>query len=329
MPIPDFLIVGAPKCGTTALHRFLLEHPALYLGKKEYHHFGRDLRPPDYTGERWDRAAYEALFAGARPDQQCGESSVWYLSSHTAAREIYARNPATRIIIMLRNPVDAMYSLYNMFLWLRDLTPNGVIDQATGRLLSFEEALDTQESRKAQLERDGDPLASTGRRTLRLFHTDVATFSPQVARYLDVFPRAQVHIVLHDDFVADPEGTYRGVLRFLGVSEDFVPAFRQVNAARAIKSVTLHRLMNDHGALPALRRVMRRVVPQALRKRAFRLLDRANVETRPQPPMREDTRRRLEAHFRDDVARLSNGLGRDLATLWYATADHRAAVPAS
>src|SRR5690606_20377066 len=219
--------------------------------------------------------------------QRCGESSVWYLRSRTAAAEIRARNPEARVLIMLRNPVDAMYSLYNMFIWVRDLTPNGVIDRDTGRVLSFEEALDTQEAREAQLAREGDPEAVAGRRVLRLFHTDVAMFSAQVARYLDAFPREQVHVVVHDDFVADPDGTYREVLRFLGVDEAFKPAFRKVNASRDFKSVTLHRLMHDHGALRSLRRVMRAVVPRPLRKRAFDLIKGANVQTRPQEPMRE------------------------------------------
>ena len=325
MPIPDFLIVGAPKCGTTALHNFLAEHPALFLAKKELHHFGRDLRPADYAPadpatNRLDRSIYEARFDRAAEGQRRGEASVWYLSSHTAPREIYERNPAARIIIMLRNPVDQMYSLYNMFLWLRDLTPNGVIEQGTGRVLSFEEALQTQEARKAELARDGDPDASAGRRTLRLFHTDVAMFSAQVARYLDVFPREQVHVILHDDFRADPDGTYRAVLRFLGVDEVFTPIFRQVNGSRDFKSVTLHRLMNDRRAMPALRRVMRLAVPRALRKKAFGLLTRANVQTRPQEPMREDTRQWLGAHFREDVERLGRLLDRDLDALWYPAA---------
>src|SRR5690606_15707653 len=136
--------------------QFLREHPTLYLARKEYHHFGRDLRPADYTGDHWDRAAYEALFADAAAGQRCGEASVWYLYSRTAAQEIRARNPEARVLILLRNPVNMMYSLYNMFIWVRDLTPNGVIERGTGRVLPFEEALDTQEARKAQLAREGD-----------------------------------------------------------------------------------------------------------------------------------------------------------------------------
>src|SRR5690606_17457303 len=100
MSLPHFLIVGAPKCGTTALHNFLKQHPDLHVPRKEYHHFGRDLRPPDYEGDRWDRARYEALFDGAEAGQRCGESSVWYLRSRTAAAEIRARNPEARVLIM-------------------------------------------------------------------------------------------------------------------------------------------------------------------------------------------------------------------------------------
>ena len=324
MPLPDFLIVGAPKCGTTALHTFLKEHPDLYLARKEFHHFGTDLRPEGYAGKHHDAAHYEGLFDGAAPGQRRGESSVWYLSSQMAAEEIHARNPEARIVILLRNPVDMMYSLYNMFIWVRDLTPNGVIDRETGRVLSFEEALDTQEERKAQLAREGDALAEAGRRVLRLFHTDAAMFSEQVARYLDVFPRDQVHVVVHDDFVADADGTYRGVLRFLGVAEDFQPTFRRVNASRSFKSVWLHRLMNNHDALPLLRKALRAAVPRALRKKVFGLLGRANVQTRPQEPMREATRRRLEAHFRDDVEALGALLDRDLAALWLSSASQAA-----
>jgi hypothetical protein len=216
-----------------------------------------------------------------------------------------------------------------MFVWVRDLTPNGVIDAETGRLLSFEEALDSQEARKAQLARDGDPRAVAGERTLRLFHTDVATFTPQVARYLRVFPREQVHVVLHDDLVADPDATYRGVLRFLGVEEDFTPAFRKVNSARDIKNVTLHRVLNDRRALPALRRVLRRAMPEGVRNWVFRKLQHANVETRPQPPMAEATRRRLDAHFRDDVVQLSGLLGRGLVARWYPAESAARAQPLS
>ena len=318
MPRPDFLIVGAPKCGTTALHDFLDQHPHLHLPKKEFHHFGKDLRPADYVGDHWDREVYEALFDEAEDGQLCGESSVWYLFSKTAAQEIHARNPEAKIILMLRNPADMMYSLYNMSVWVRDLTPNGVIERGTDRVLAFEEALDTEDARKAQLEAEGDEEAVQGRRILRLFHTDAAMYSAQVARYLDVFPRDQVHVVFHGDLKRDPEGTYQAVLRFLGVAEDFTPEVRQVNASRDIKNVKLHRLMNDHGSLPALRRTMRALVPRGLRKTLFRFLRDRNVETKAQEPMQPATRQRLLDHFRADVERLSDLLGEDVVARWYA-----------
>ena len=323
MPKPDFLIVGAPKCGTTALHDFLAQHPQLHLPKKEFHHFGHDLRPANYAGDHWDRDVYEALFDGVQPGQLCGESSVWYLYSTQAAREIHERNPEAKVIIMLRSPADMMYSLYNMFIWVRDWTPNGVIERGTDRVMSFEEGLDTQEARKQQLGADGDPEAVQGRRVLRLFHTDAAMYSAQVQRYLDTFPREQIHVVFHDDLVRDPNGTYRAALRFLRVHEDFSPEFRKVNASRDIKNVKLHRLMNDHGSLPWLRKTMRALMPRGLRKGMFRFLKERNVETKPQEPMHPETRERLMMHFREDVERLSDLLGEDVIERWY----HAAPVP--
>ncbi|MFQ5570582.1 MAG: sulfotransferase, partial [Rhodothermales bacterium] len=119
---PDFFIVGAPKCGTTAMFRYLQEHPEIYLPKKEFHHFGSDLRPPNYQGRNRDRAVYLSLFAGVTTEKRIGEASVWYLYSKKAAREIKAFAPEADVIIMLRNPVEMMYSLYSLFLWVRDLT---------------------------------------------------------------------------------------------------------------------------------------------------------------------------------------------------------------
>ena len=98
----DFLIVGAPKCGTTAIHSYLSRHPQVFLPThKEPHFFGSDLDFQDQ--QRPNREEYSALFAGASPDQRIGEGSVFYLASHLAAREIREHSPNARIIVILRN----------------------------------------------------------------------------------------------------------------------------------------------------------------------------------------------------------------------------------
>lgn len=316
MPSPDFFIVGAPKCGTTALFTYLQEHPQLHLPKKEFHHFGRDLRPAAYVGRKWDRSAYLALFDGAEAGQRVGEASVWYLYSQDAAREIKAFAPEADIIIMLRNPVEMMYSLYGLFCWVRDLTPNGVIDAETKRVLSFDEALGNQDDRKAAFLSTADREALAGKRVLRLFHTDAACYAAQVQRYLDVFAPEHLHVIVYDDFKADTAAAYRDTLRFLGVDPAYEAEFRVVNSHRHIRNMRLHRLLNTHNSMGWVRKVGRVVVPTGLRKRVFRTLHRTNVQPQTRPPMNPETRRWLQDLFRPDVERLSTLVGRDLTALW-------------
>ena len=309
---PDFFIVGAPKCGTTAMHAYLAAHPDIFMAKKERHFFGRDLRPVGYDGPHADPAWYLSFFEDWNGEKRTGEVSVWYLYSKTAASEIKAFSPDADIVIMLRNPIDMMYSLYNMFVWVKDLTPGGVIDAETKRALFFEEALESQERRKIEFERqftnpdpERDPEIE-----MRLFHTD------QVKRYLDVFGRERVHFILYDDFKAAPRKAYRDLLRFLDVAPDFEPDFEVVNSNRKIKNAKLHYLLRTHDSMGLLRSVGRALVPVSFRKKVHRTLMQYNVKHQPREPMHPDTRAFLQEHFREDVARLSQLIDRDLVALW-------------
>ncbi|MEL6444356.1 MAG: sulfotransferase domain-containing protein [Bacteroidota bacterium] len=331
MPIPEFVIVGAPKCGTTALFEYLGEHPELHLPFKEPHHFGSDLRPEFYRGGRRDLNWYYDKLKGAAPGQLTGEASVWYLYSKKAAEEIYAHNPDAKIIIMLREPASMMYSLYNMFMWVRDLVPNGVLYETNVgavKPLTFEEALANQDERKAEFESMRDLDAERGVRARRIFHTEVAKYTEQVQRYLDVFPRDQVKIVLLDDIKADVAKVYRESLEFIGVKDTaFKASFEVVNSSREIKSYTLHRLMLKHDSLPALRTVIKALTPQGLRRKVFHKVLRRNVTHKKQPLMQAETRAWLKAHFRDEVEHLAGVIDRDLVKLWYKDAPRPATPP--
>jgi hypothetical protein len=106
---PDFFIVGAPKSGTTAMYFYLKQHPEIFMPeRKELHFFGSDFFAPHFVR---DLKEYLKFFEGADNKKRIGEASVWYLYSKRAAFEIKEFNPDADIIIMLRNPVDMMYSL--------------------------------------------------------------------------------------------------------------------------------------------------------------------------------------------------------------------------
>lgn len=120
MTLPDFLLIGAPKAGTTALHVALSAHPSLFLSaEKEPKFFLTDGPPPrgggpgdDETYRRyvWDRGAYEQLFAAAPPGTLAGESTTLYLRDPDAHRRIRALLPQVKLVAVLRDPVDRAHS---------------------------------------------------------------------------------------------------------------------------------------------------------------------------------------------------------------------------
>ena len=119
--LPDFLLLGAPKCGTSALHAALARHPGLFLSEpKEPKFFLTDGPPPSSGGgpgdlptwgeHVWNRDDYEALFAAAPPGALCGESTVFYLYDRDAQARIRKLLPDARLIAVLRDPAERAHS---------------------------------------------------------------------------------------------------------------------------------------------------------------------------------------------------------------------------
>ena len=225
---PDFFIVGAPKCGTTAMNNYLVEHPEIFIPDiKEVHFFGRDLNIT--KGALRDERAYRELFSGATTEKRLGEASVWYLFSKTAAEEIHSFNPNAQIVVMLRNPADMLYSQHSQFLY------NGNED-----IEDFREALTAEPERKA-----GKRIPKSAHLVDGLFYSETVRYAEQIERYFRRFGRENVHIILYDDFRADLPGTYRKLLQFLGVSEDFTPEFAVVNPNKRARSALLRSFVQE------------------------------------------------------------------------------------
>jgi Sulfotransferase family len=138
--LPDFLVIGAPKSGTTALHAALARHPGLYLSAvKEPKFFLSDGPPPDrgggpgdvqtYREHIWRQADYEALFAPAPAGALCGESTPFYLHDLQAQRRIRGLIPGARLIVILRDPVERAHSNWT-HLWSAGREPIGDFVQA-------------------------------------------------------------------------------------------------------------------------------------------------------------------------------------------------------
>lgn len=291
---PNFFIVGAAKCGTTSLHDYLDQHPEIFLpAHKEPLYFARDLDVPAEWCVRDDRR-YVELFAKADPAaKRLGEASVWYLFSKTAASEIHAFDPNARIIIMLRDPIDAMYSLHGQFLW-----------NCNDDILDFEQALAAQPDRKA-----GRQVPPEAHIPAALQYTDVMTFYPQVLRYIETFGRENVHIILFDDFATDTAGEYRKVLEFLDVDPHFVPPFSIVNAAKPI-TPGFNRFFARR---PRLRQIIRNLIPVSILRSLNKLLPFLVRTVRRPSTIDPRLRNRLLVQFEPGIQALEELLNRDLS----------------
>jgi len=290
---PDFFLVGAPKCGTTAMYRFLSQHPDIFVPPaKEVHFFGTDLYSPHYSR---DLQKYLTLFASAKNEKRVGEGSVWYLYSKLASQEIKEFSPSAGILIMLRNPVDMIYSLHSHRLYIN-----------SEDIEDFAEALKAEEERKQGLRLPANPYPVAG-----LFYREVGKYTDQVKRYFAAFGRDQVKIILYDDFKADPVRACQEVFSFLGVLPSVPLEISVINASKRIRSKALASWLDPPP--PLARKLARALTSSEMRHKLFRTFRGLNTEHVPRQPLPPDLRRQLQKQFAPDVERLSELLGRDLS----------------
>ncbi len=221
---PNFFIVGAPKCGTTALYTYLGSHPDVFFPPKakEPHHYNFDM-----PGFRWyqDRTAYRALFAEpeAQAAQVRGEASVLYLYSTEAAAQIACDVPGARILICLRAPVPFIRSYHNQMLTNLD---EDITDLAAAWATS------------------GTPRP-IARAPSMLDYKSIGMFAEQIARYRAVFADDQIRILTLEGFAADPRGHYQALLTWLGLPDDGRTDFARIHTAAAPRSRGLSGLLKS------------------------------------------------------------------------------------
>lgn len=296
--MPNFLIIGTAKAGTTSLYSYLRQHPDVYMPEvKEPRFFAYAEDPPAMNGPgdaRTDGAleaaytleAYRQLFEGATDERAVGEASPNYLYSTTAPRLIREHLPDARLIAVLRNPVERAYS---HFLHL--------VRSGREPLRDFEAALDAEDERIAK----GWEWS--------WHYTRMGFYHEQLTRYLEHFDRKQITIRLFEDFKADPVAFTQELFRILGVDNTFVPdtslRYEKTGVPRSSRfQQFLHNPDN------VLRRLSRYVLSKPVRKRLLTMMKNVNLT---KPPLSPAARARLVDTYRDDVLRLQELVGRDLS----------------
>jgi len=294
---PNFFIVGAPKCGTTALYEYLRTHPNIFMASiKEPHFFAGDLGsyPRIKTLQE-----YEGLFADATDEHLAvGEASVYYLRSTTAAGNIHRFNPAARIIAMFRNPVDMVYALHSQLLYVGEEVVS-----------DFEQAWRLQQRRSQGLD-----LPPNSRGAFLLQYEQFGRFGTQVQRLLSIFPPAQLKLILHDDLAADPARVYDEVIRFLGLPHDGRTSFPRINESKRTRLDWLRTFSRKPPPMlrTAVRRLKQAVGGSGISAVASKLVE-LNTVREPRAPLSPELRRELVETFREEVLLLSRLLDRDLS----------------
>jgi len=229
---PNFFIVGAPKCGTTSLSRWLAKHPEVYFSPiKEPFFFSDDLKLRDIQGIN-SLSRYEGLFAGVKPSHRAiGEGSTSYLFSARAVSNILSYKPTAKFVVALRNPVEMAVSFHQE-----------QVNAFNEDVKNFLRAWDLQRKRVK-----GEAIPKSCQEPKMLMYKDWCSLGAQVAALLSVVDERQVHFVIFDDLVAEPDATYRRLLQFLEVSDDVLIDLHTYNKRRRVKYPKLHKVVQMAG----------------------------------------------------------------------------------
>lgn len=298
-PWPDFFIAGAPKAGTSALHRALEGIAGIALSRpKEPKYFLCDGAPPrrelqQGPGDahssrewRWRTEDYLASWSHAGPGDLRGESTPFYLADALAQQRIVRVAPDARFVVLLRDPVDRAYSNW-MHLWADGLEPEG----------DFLRAVDLEHRRRAA---GWAPFWG---------YRELGRYGAQLAHLYSLVERDQVLLVRYRDLVDEPGATVRGVLDFLGVPTPVRLPEVPVDNTRSWRPDTV-RTRLVAGAVRAGAEVGARVPPQVWRRLSRPLVRELQRGGADRPALTDAQRRHVLQPMLADLDLLEKVTGR-------------------
>jgi hypothetical protein len=206
--LPDFIVIGVQKSGTSSLYRYLETHPGLKLSyRKQLHFFDKQY----HEGIRWYRACFP--LKRGNESYKTGEATPYYIFHPHVPGRIKKHLPDTKFIAMFRNPIDRAYSHYQMKVW------QGWEDAPT-----FEEAIDREEERigeeSKKIQADPNYYSKAHRNFSYLAR---GRYAEQLKRWYEHFDKDKILILNSEQFFDDQIRELRKVYDFIGL-EDYIPA---------------------------------------------------------------------------------------------------------
>jgi hypothetical protein len=299
--LPQFVIAGAPKAGTTALHAALATHPGLFLSPvKEPKYYLTDGRPPPRSGQRgpgdahsarewiWRRADYLALFAGAPGGAVRGESTPFYLYDRAAQRRLAADVPDVKVVVVVRDPVDRAYSNW------AHLRADGLEPEA-----DFRTAVRLEERR---MDAGWAPF---------WHYRGLGTYGAQLRDLYRTVPRDRVFVLRYRQLVDTPTETLDRVSGFLGVAAGVAHTVAPENVKPFVADTPRYRLLaratRAGAALGAF------APPQVWRQASRPLIAALHAGRVPRPTLPVDVRREVLGPLLPDIELLEELSGESFA----------------
>lgn len=285
MSQPNFLIVGAAKSGTTSLYHYLKQHPNVFMPDfKEPQYFVRQEVAERLPKGVYDKAAYLALFQDAT-EKRIGEASVFYLFYYQRAIQniLSELGKDTKIVIILRNPVERCYSAYQY------VSRNNVMET-----WSIEKALG-QEQERMQANKQLTPMA---------YYQQMGLYTDAVKAYQSAF--TDVHVMLYDDFKSDPKTSMKALGQFLSIKglENIDSTTRYNVGGKQWKYPILKQLFVPNSGL---KKIAKKVTGSPKWVRRLRASGEEDAV-----PMDSEMRSRLIKFYKEDVLKLEKILDRNL-----------------
>ena len=298
MTMPNFLIIGTQKAGTTALANHLQQHPQIYLSPlKEPGFFDFEDRQPDFRGPG-DRElyhfvitnieAYRRLFQGVSDEIAIGEATTWYLYSPKAPERIHHYIPNTKLIVILRNPVERAYSAFMH-----------AIRDSRETVTDFALALQEEELR---IERNWEYLWR---------YKQMGFYYVQLKRYFALFDRNRIRVYLYEELKNNPIALMQNICQFLNVDETIISGLLpRRNVSGIPKNKLLDYLLKKQN-FKLLKAPFKLLLSSKMRENIIVNLKNRNL-TKPQ--ISPILRSQLAKVYREDILKLQELIERDLSS---------------
>jgi hypothetical protein len=287
MKLPNTIIIGAQKAGTTSLFNGIGQHPDIFAepSMKDFPFFSDDRY--FNKGLKW----FSDHFKGQKNQKVIAHGAVIYIYHYDyVAKRLHDYNKDLKILLILRNPVERAYSA---FWFARKMNLEAISN--------FDEAI-KNELELSKRERREKPVLS---------YINRGYYYDQLAHYYKYFNKNQIKVLIFENFMDDKKGHMKEVFRFLEVDETFIPDYKKLNASGIPRFKNIDLVWKN----PIFQSTFKKLLPYNLRFKLREKINKLNVKTIDYPSIDKETRSKLMAMYEDDIAKLSELLKEDLS-IW-------------